>query len=164
MISQDYLKSILSYDELTGDFAWLVCKGRGVKVGMIAGRKGNDGYVGIGMDGKKYPAHILAWVYSYGSIPDGQIDHINHNRSDNRLDNLRDVTRKENQRNRTLNKNNTSGFCGITKTTKSERWQVQVGINGKSVYVGCFKSKDEAVKARDKAYKENNYHINHGVK
>ena len=160
-ITQEYLKSILLYDKLTGDFTWASCIGGSSSIGAIAGRL-SHGYIGIQIKEKKYQAHRLAWLYINGELPKKQIDHINHNRSDNRISNLRTVTLKENQRNRSINKNNTSGVCGVTRLSNGG-WQAQIGINGVTRYLGSFKSKVDAIKAREDANKENSFHKNHGV-
>jgi hypothetical protein len=164
-ITQKHLKSILSYNELNGNFTWVSYIGGSAKVGAVAGRLAY-GYIGIQINEKKHQAHRLAWIYVNGddslSSAD-QIDHINHDRSDNRIENLRVVNRTGNQRNRSKNKNNTSGVCGVTWHKGTEKWQAQVGIKGVTKYLGSFSKKSDAILARKKANSENNFHINHGA-
>lgn len=165
MVSQEYMKSILEYDHVTGIFKWLVAKGGFVKKGMVAGRSYGKGYIGIHVDGKTYVSHRLAWVYIFGDntlYESDQIDHINHDRTDNRIENLRIVDRSNNQRNRAKNKNNTSGFCGVTWNKANNRWQVQIMVKGKAKYLGSFKEKSCAISARKEGNKEYNFHANHG--
>lgn len=166
MISQKYLKSILKYDCGTGVFTWLVRKSQTVNVGMVAGRVSNHGYLGVGIDGEKYQAHRLAWVYVNGDdslTSADKIDHINHNRIDNRIKNLRTTDNSGNQKNQSIHADNSSGFCGVVWHSKAKKWQAQIGVNGKMVYLGTFSDREDAILARKKANSENNFHINHGV-
>ena len=162
MFTQEYLKSILNYDYNTGVFTWNVCKARPISIGMEAGRINNDGYIGIGIDGKKYQAHRLAWYYVYGELPTCEVDHVNHDRLDNKIANLRLASATENQRNRAKNKNNTSGFCGVRKSTNCNSYTAQIGLNGSVIYLGSFKTMDEAIEVRSAANKEHSFHKNHG--
>jgi hypothetical protein len=86
-----YLKHILAYNELTGIFTWKVSKSSKTVVGSIAGTLHPNGYIYIGIDGYGYRAHRLAWFYVYGKWPADQIDHINFIKTDNSINNLRDV-------------------------------------------------------------------------
>ena len=100
-----------------------------------------------------------------GPIPDGMyIDHINHKRDDNRLVNLRLVTRIENQRNMSISKRNSSGFVGVSWSKVHNKWEVRIGVgNGtKDMYCGRYDSIDDAVAARKKAELDVGYHKNHG--
>ena len=82
--------------------------------------------------------HRLAWFISYGKFPDGEIDHINQNKTDNRIANLRDVPKEINQRNGTRKSNNTSGVPGVTWHKQHRKWYAQVNTNGKHHFVGLF--------------------------
>ena len=95
-LSQKYLREALHYDPDTGIFTWKVATASCVKVGAEAGCVKNDGYRAIGMGGKSYKAHRLAWLYVHGEWPKEQIDHINHIRTDNRMENLRPASGGEN--------------------------------------------------------------------
>ena len=111
MITQKELKDLLHYDPETGVFTWLK-SGKGRKAnGETRGL--TNGYFTIRINWRQYKAHRLAWLYVYGVWPKGQIDHINHNTTDNRIANLREVTNQENHRNMSLSKNNTSGVTGV---------------------------------------------------
>ena len=114
-LTQVRLKELLTYDKETGLFYWLVSKGS-VKAGQLAGRL-VLGYVMIGIDGYHHRAHRLAWLYIYGTFPNKEnkpfIDHINRNKADNRIENLRESSKAENKRNTGLYNGSQSGFKGI---------------------------------------------------
>ena len=95
MLDQKTLKENLEYCPDTGNFTWLVSKNNRVKAGAIASNINYYGYVRIGINGKQYGAHRLAFLWMTGEFPD-ECDHINHQRSDNRWENLRSVTSAEN--------------------------------------------------------------------
>ena len=149
-INQNHLQSALKYDADTGLFTWLKPTSNRVKAGAPAGALRNHGYVVVGFKGNHYLAHRLAWFYSYGTWPKGEVDHINRNRQDNRLANLRDTTRSENARNTGAQANSSSGIKGVSWDKICKRWRVQIRINGKQTYVGVFKTIKEATVAYQK--------------
>jgi hypothetical protein len=106
--------------------------------------------------GKLYQAHRLAWFYVYGVFPSGQIDHINRNKSDNRLVNLRDCSISENKQNSGLYKNNKSGFKGVFK--KGKRYEAGIRVNNKRIYLGKFGSAELAYEAYVSAAKKLHTH------
>lgn len=115
-LTQLRLKELLHYDPVTGHFTWIVANSNRAPAGTPAGRTGNShGYCPIGIDGKRYRAHRLAWLYMTGEWPPEHIDHINGVRSDNRWHNLRAATLKENNRNMGLQRNNAAGYKGVSK-------------------------------------------------
>lgn len=131
-------------------------------VGQVAGTKNTDGYIRVQINGKFYAAHKLIYLMWHGVYPDC-IDHINGNRSDNRIENLREVTRSQNQWNRKTGKNNTSGIKGVVFDTNRNKWTASLYIDGKQKTLGRFddiKLAELVVqKARDKHHKE---YANHG--
>jgi hypothetical protein len=162
MIDSDRLDEVISYNADTGIFTWISSGSCRIKYGDIAGSVKKHGYREIQVDKKIYLAHRLAWLYYYGSFPDGEIDHINHNKLDNRIVNLRVVDIKENNKNKSIMKNNTSGHCGVVWHKKSSKWQSQIVINGKNIYLGLFKELFCAIKTRKKAEVKYGFHKNHG--
>jgi len=159
-MTQEKLKSLLKYDKETGIFVWDIDKQKtrkGKKAGYI---KKESGYLMIMIDGKNYRGHHLAWLYEYGYLPK-EIDHINHIRSDNRISNLREVTRSENLRNQSKPKNK-SGYYGVYWSNTKNKWYAQIFIKRKSKHLGYFRTKEEAIKKRKSVEAELNYHKNHG--
>jgi len=139
MLNQILLKKLLNYDENTGIFTRRISLHGKVKVGDIAGTIANDGYCHIRVDSKRYQAHRLAWLYVHGEWPTNQIDHINGIRNDNRIANLREATRSENQQNRkTSNYNSTSGYLGVS--VNKDAYTSYIRLNGKIIYLGRFKN------------------------
>lgn len=137
------LRSILMYDRLSGIFRWRSSLG-GVTFGAIAGRVKSDGYIEIHVRGKSYGAHRLAWLYVYGEFPKNEIDHINGNRADNRIRNLRNATKAENQHNRSLvSRISASGLTGVFPN-KNGKWSAGIRVDGKRTTIGSFATKEEA--------------------
>tara|TARA_R110000737_G_scaffold98933_1_gene133004 strand:+ start:140 stop:619 length:480 start_codon:yes stop_codon:yes gene_type:complete len=147
MITQDELKELLSYCPDTGIFTWV----SGKRKGRVAGCSNGIGYIRIVINGERYGAHRLAWLYSYGSFPVDMIDHINGVKDDNRIVNIRNATCSQNQINRAIQSSNTSGIKGVSWNKGAKKWKVQIRIYGKKVYLGYFSDKDEAGEAYRKA-------------
>ena len=155
------MKARLDYNPRTGQFVHLIKSGSRTK-GQVAGSITDSGYIVIGVCGKNYRAHLLAWFYTYGEWPSLDIDHINGNRADNRIKNLRVVTRKENSRNSSLRSNNTSGQVGVSYMQRLGKWRAYITENGKQIGLGLYSSVELATEARKKAEKKYGYHSNHG--
>jgi HNH endonuclease len=138
------LRELLSYDPATGLFTRLVSgRGRGAIAGSVAGGKSLCGYIRIGVSGRFYMAHRLAWLYTHGVWPAGDIDHINGEKADNRLSNLRDVSTSVNMQNqRSAQPRNASGFLGVTR--HGNRFEASIKINGVNLYLGSYGSPEEA--------------------
>jgi hypothetical protein len=138
-LTQDLLKSLISYDPKTGVFRWLVDRGGGVRAGDVAGSVGKDsGYIFICVYNRLYRAHRLAWLYVTGRWPAAEIDHINLVRADNRFANLREASHSENCRNRRRQKNNVSGVRGVHMDKRRGKWQARIKVNGRKLYLGMF--------------------------
>jgi hypothetical protein len=146
MITQEYLKSILSYDPETGIFIWKISKGR-VKENDIAGNIHKNGYVNIKIDGLMYRSHRIAWIYIHGNLPNNEIDHINGIKNDNRIINLRQANHSENQKNCEKYKTNKSGFKGVSWDKSSNKWTAQAQLNGKKYNLGRFVMVEQAAEA-----------------
>ena len=142
MITQDRLKELFSYDAETGHLIWKKT-GKGRPKSLLAGTEAPNGYIVINVDYKRYMAHRLVWLYHSGVLPEKDIDHINNNRADNRIENLREATRSENMQNekkaRSTNKN---GLLGVSKN--NGRWRAQIELNYKRTHIGYFDTPEEA--------------------
>lgn len=117
-------------------------------------------------EGKYRRAHRVIWqiVHSVTLTPDQQIDHINGDRADNRITNLRVVSNKQNHRNTKLFSNNTSGAHGVVWSKQKQRWLARIRQGSKQVHLGSFLDKSEAIAVRAKAQLERGFHPNHGVR
>lgn len=162
MINQDKLKEYLHYNEETGELTWIKKPSKKVLPNSRAGSLTKSGYRHIIFDNKKYPEHRLIWFYVHGKFPDGQIDHINHIRDDNRLCNLREVSHSENARNRTKNKSSRVQEVGIWYCKRRKRYIAEITLNQKKVYQRSFENIDDAIQARKQKAKELGFHDNHG--
>ena len=118
-------------------------------------------YKSVGLDGAEYQAHRLIWKYVHGEEPD-YIDHINGDKHDNRIENLRNVDNAENLRNRAVSRNNNSGVMGVIWQKKIGRWVAYMHVKGKYKHIGCHTDFFEAVCARKSAERKHGFHINHG--
>lgn len=158
-ITQATLHKFFEYDPNTGDMTTkLPHKGR--KVGTVLGSIGNHGYLHANLCGKTYLIHRLIWLYVYGYLPE-QVDHINHNKLDNSLGNLREVNNTTNSMNCSVSRNSTTKVNGVSKLN-SGKYRAYINSNKKHIHLGVFDSIDDAIKARELANKDYNYHPNHG--
>ena len=157
--------SMLKYDAATGAFTWLCNrKGRAARVGAPAGCRRSDGYMQIVLDGQRIYIHRLVWQIERGPIPsDMEIDHIDHNPSNNRISNLRLVTSSGNKKNRSRDSRNTSGVNGVHWAPHANAWRVQIRSERKTRHVGYFKDLGEAQLARRQTESEAGFHTNHGA-
>ena len=152
-LTAEYLRSVLHYSPETGVFTWKVSTSRRVKTGDVAGSLNGNDYLRIMVQGRPHRAHRLAWLYTYGTWPKDQIDHINRNRTDNRISNLREVSNKQNHQNKSKPSNNTSGHPGISWYKRDSKWQAKIKHNQKSIHLGYFTTLEEAIAARKAAEK-----------
>lgn len=146
-LTQERLKTLLNYDAETGVFTNKVIRTR-AKIGQPAGALTSEGYTAFQIDGKKIYAHRAVWLYVYGVWPKNEIDHINQNRNDNRLCNLREADRFINAANTGKHLTNTSGHKGVTFHSRNKKWQVQMRSRNKTFYVGQYDLLADAVQAR----------------
>ncbi len=173
ILTQSRLKEILHYNPETGDFIWKESHGKCTK-GRIAGGLTSQGYWRIGIDKTRYRGHLLAWLYMYGHMPKHpkeQIDHINQNRSDNRIVNIRllssdfcQTAHEKNSRNYSQRSDNTSGCTGVCLCKESNKWHAKIYVNKKPKSLGRHENIADAIKARKEAEVEYGYHENHGNK
>lgn len=143
-LTHELLLSILKYNPDTGIFT---------RNGEAVGTNNGHGYLRITIQKKSIFCHRLAWFYMYGKWPVNQIDHINRIRTDNRFSNLRDVTAKVNQRNKSVPVDHPSGLLGVTWCDKKRKWMARITNDGKGVLLGQFDYMYEAMIARKAAEK-----------
>lgn len=148
------VKRLLWYDLEAGIFTWREKPHKDFrkKVGDVAGGSHRTGYWSIQINRRHYLAHRLAWLYVHGEWPSEFIDHIDGDKSNNRISNLRVATNSQNKGNGRIYASNTTGLRGVTK--QGNKWKAQIVHNRKNVYLGCFPSKEEAYDAFRKAEKE----------
>lgn len=164
MMTQKELKSILHYDPSTGVFTWKIKPSNHVKIDDVAGNKNkHHGYTQIGFKYILYQAHRLAFLYMTDDWPADQVDHINHNRSDNRWMNLRNATKRINGMNKSICPSNTSGVTGVHWDKPRKKWKATIQSYGVKCYLGLFIEFNDAVTARKAAEIEHGFHVNHGV-
>ena len=149
MLTQTRLKQVLSYDSDTGQFTWVVPSGRRAKAGSIAGSRMSNGYTNIGVDGTRYLAHRLAWLYVHGEFVK-EIDHANGDRRDNRIANLRSCSRANNAHNLSKPRHGrTSRHKGVHWCKSKSKWTTQISLNSKRMHVGRWHDEDAAAAAYD---------------
>lgn len=144
IITQQELKNLFSYSEDTGRFLRLYQPARGLKnnpTGSVAG----NGYLQLKFGGKVYAQHRLAWLYVYGKLPDGVIDHINGDRADNRISNLRDVDQSTNLQNRRAPKKTSAHqLLGVSFDKRRGMFVSRIRVNGKNISLGQWATDSEA--------------------
>ncbi|QVW27770.1 HNH endonuclease [Hafnia phage Pocis76] len=160
LTKEKLLSEMLTYSD--GTLYWKEWR-RGVRRDMVAGSITKNGYVSVGAKGVKTYAHRIVWVMFNGDIPDGvEIDHINHDRADNRIENLRLVSRAENLKNKGVIKSS-SGEMGVYWSNAAQKWEAAINVNGKKKYLGLFNSVESAKAARMEANRLYGFHKNHGA-
>lgn len=177
----DELRQLLRYDEATGKIFWLprspeLFKSDGHNgchrssltwnkkhAGREAsGNANNHGYMMISLFKRLVGAHRVAWAIVHGQWPVGEIDHINGHRSDNRINNLRDVSSQDNKRNAARRADNSSGVAGVSRRPQSSRWRARIFIDGGEKSLGTYSTLPDAIAARKAAEIRYGFHPNHG--
>ena len=167
--SAEYLRKRLRYAPETGKLYWLDCEDmpnawrakHREKEAFIC--VGSHGYRCGAIDGRLLLAHRVLWALVSGAWPEGQLDHKNGDKQDNRLENLRAVSHKENHKNVSRRVDNTSGACGVTWDRVNKKWRAQIVVDGVLRHIGRFVSFDDAVAARKAAAREHGFTDRHGT-
>ena len=171
MISQEIVRELLDYDPETGKLTWRRrdkkwfksdkdCAGWNTRYSnkeAFITLNSQEYFCGAILKKNQY-AHRIIWLWMTGEWPE-EIDHINHDRKDNKWLNLREVSHKENNRNQSRNKNNTSGCSGVCFDKRDNKWRAYISAN---INIGSFVSLEEAVSARKAAEIKYGFHENHG--
>jgi hypothetical protein len=148
------LKDVLSYDPDTGSFTWRITKGRAATGARAGSADHINGYRILSVFGRAYPEHRLAWLYVHGTLPSGDLDHINGDRADNRIANLRQATRSQTNMNAKARRSR-SGLKGACWNAQAQRWAGRIKLDGKQKHLGSFATAQEA----HAAYVEAAHHL-----
>ena len=130
-----------------GSLTWRVSTTKKVPAGSPAGTKETSGYVRIQVDGKCFRAHQIVFAMVHGRWAEKHVDHIDRNRSNNAPMNLREVSHNDNQKNRNVRKDNTSGFPGVTFDKRRKEWRAKLQLEGKSLWLGAYQAFRDAAEA-----------------
>lgn len=155
MITTENVRQLFDYDPETGVLSWRA-------TGRRAGSRSDRGYRDIKIGRRKWREHRVIWLWMTGRWPEDQIDHENRVRDDNRWANLRVVDQTTNQRNRSLQKNNTSGVPGVSYHKRDRCWRARIKANGEYVHLGSFQTFEDAVAARRAAEFVYDFHPSYG--
>lgn len=150
MLTAKRLREIFEYDSETGVFKHTGTR-RGTRAGEVAGSRNKHGYTVIGIDYVTHTAHRLAWLYVYGEWPAGIIDHINRDRADNRISNLRVADASENAHNTGNRVDSRSGAKGVSWHKGAGKWRAYYTNRGRTYHLGLFDDFNDAVKSRQDA-------------
>ena len=173
-ITIEQLRETLKYDPSTGKFTWCrrtedypaslasIRAFNTILAGKQVYEENHRGYGRMTLLGRRYKSHRVAWAMHTGEWPADQVDHINGDRADNRIKNLREATQTDNSRNTKIPANNMSGVIGVYWDKVARRWRASIAGAGKQKHLGTFENFDDAVAARAAAEVKYGYHPNHG--
>jgi HNH endonuclease/AP2 domain len=147
-LTAERLREALHYAPETGIFTWRIQLSNRSATGKEAGTLNQKGYVMISVDKHTYRAHRLAFLYMTEAWPDDIVDHRDRNRANNRWENLRQATQSQNHQNQKMRKDCLHGYRGVSKHSKTGLWFVKLTVNRRSIYLGYFKTPEEACAAR----------------
>lgn len=153
-LTQERLKEVLDYDPGTGDFRWKIRTGSRCEPGQLAGSIMSTGYRELSVDGERFLSHRLAWFYVHGYNSENHIDHMNRDITDNRICNLREVSRSCNMRNAGIGKRNKTGVKGVSWIERLKKYQSRIYVDGKTLNLGLHCELMDAAKARWEAEKK----------
>ena len=149
--SQEELHKLFEYKE--GNLYWKIKTNRSMKIGSKAGTLSSKGYIVVRFDNVDYKMHRIIWVYHYNAIPNNlQIDHIDGNKANNIIENLRLATHSQNKaNNKRAQRNSKSNILGVSWCKITNKWKAQIKKNNKSINLGCFVNQEDAVATRKAA-------------
>lgn len=146
-LTAERVREVLDYDPLTGEFTWKVKPNQSVKVGTRAGTLTPNGYIRIKVDGWRFMEHRLVWLYVHGHWPTAEIDHINGERADNRISNLREADRVANQQSQhVVQRHNQMGVRGVSQ--RDDRFVARITVGRRAINLGTY----DTVSAASEAY------------
>lgn len=154
---------LFTYDRETGVLYWRERTRYTTRHKGVAGCKTKNGYKHVRIKGKAYKEHRIIMMLCFGHIPDNaEIDHVNHIRDDNRLINLRFVTKLGNSRNQSVSSRNTTGVTGVYFRKSRNKFEAQIRVNNQVHFLGYYDTLEEAAAARAEANLKFKFHANHG--
>jgi hypothetical protein len=146
-LTADRLRVLVSYEPATGLF-YRLQPSSWAKAGDVCGSKNAKGYLEFNVLGRLYRAHRLAWLYVHGRWPDGDVDHIDGNKENNAISNLREVSNRKNSENRRrANKNSASGALGVRLRKASGKFEARIRVDGRLKYLGVHETQEAASNA-----------------
>jgi hypothetical protein len=173
VLTPEIARRLFSYDAETGKLYWNErprsdfnsarhWNGFNTKsAGKEVGTPSKWGHLRFRIRKDSFQVHRVIWLMAYGEWPE-QVDHIDGDPGNNRLENLREVNHLLNCRNAARRKDNSSGITGISRSSKSDRWVATIGDRGSQIHLGDYRTLEEAIAAREAAAKVLGYHVNHG--
>lgn len=162
-VTQVLLKEYLNYNPTTGELTWIKKPSKRANIGQRAGSLiPKSGYRSINLFGRSYPEHHVVWCWYYGYWSKKFIDHIDHVRNNNRIQNLREVTALENAQNKRKLENTKVGEAGIWYNKRRHRYVAEITVKGKKVFQQSFVNVEDAITARRAKLTELGFHVNHG--
>jgi hypothetical protein len=154
-LTHDVLLDVLCYEPTIGLFTWKGLIGKKQHLnGSVAGTKHSAGYLNITVNHKQYLAHRLAWFYVHKKWPDGNIDHMDCNKKNNRISNLRVANQSQNGANQNIKKNNKTGLKGVGFRKDINKWRARIMVNRKEITLGVFDTPEAASLAYKTAAKQ----------
>jgi len=160
-MDKELIEELFTYDEEGGELYRIKKSQSYSGAARPAGCINSNGYSYVAIKGIRYLTHRIIFLLMTGELPE-QVDHINHDRADNRWENLRAVSNQENARNSPIRSTNTSGTTGVTWEKRFKKWCAQITVDGKNKFLGYYCDKKEAIVARKIAENEYGFHVNHG--
>lgn len=154
MLTAVRLRELLHYDPVTGIFTWKVRVSQRMRAGSKAGTLSTKGYIVIGIAGKFYRAHRLAWLYMTGEWPEHEVDHRIGVRDDNRWSELREATQAQNMQNRPALNSSSTGVKGVVWRDRQKKYQARLTVSGKRISLGYFHALEDASAAYAAAARE----------
>lgn len=159
-LTQALLHKFYNYDAATGVLTHRLPQ-HGKEIGDAIGSLANTGYLAMAINNTDYLVHRIIWMYVHGYMPE-QVDHIDHVKTNNALNNLREVTNTINSKNASVSKNSATRVNGVSFNKARNKYRAYVTVNRKQINLGSFDTLDEAIEARRKADNEHDFHTNHG--
>lgn len=151
-LSAERARDLLDYNPETGDLIWIHPQSKRVSLGDIAGalhrsKNAKSSRLNIGIDGIRYMAHRVIWLWMTGKWPVHEIDHWDQNGANNRWTNLREATKFQNAKNIAVTKRNTSGVKGARFEKRSGKWIAEIRVNNRKIWLGLHNTLEEAGRA-----------------